>query len=348
VIGREKVKAILEDALSMIAPRAGECSLTFLDSSLTRFAAGQVHQNVSEENVTFSVRIIDKKRVGSAVASHSSRDALKEAIARALMNAQASPEVEDLAPLPGPGVYEEVPTYDAETGDCTPRMRVACARTMIDEAESRGVDAYGSVETQRCEVAVANTNGLFAYAPLSAASAVLATIGGGAYGYAQCCSRRLSDIDFRAIGSEAATRCLNAKDPVAIDPGRYDVVLLEYAVADILAFLSSLGFGATAVREGRSFVSGAIGKKVMGENITIWDDGTDPSGMPLPFDGEGVPKRKVSLITAGVATGVVYDTQEAAPHRFYHGLDRLFTGLQERVDRHRSRQEHAGRERVPR
>jgi predicted Zn-dependent protease len=49
----------------------------------------------------------------------------------------------------------------------------------------------------------------------------------------------------------------------------------------------------------------------MGDNITIWDDGLDTGGMPLPFDTEGVPKKRVALITKGVAAGVVYDTSEA-------------------------------------
>jgi len=46
--------------------------------------------------------------------------------------------------------------------------------------------------------------------------------------------------------------------------------------------------------------------------VTIWDDGTDPLGRPIPFDFEGVPKRKVVLIDRGVATNVVHDSATAA------------------------------------
>ena len=41
------------------------------------------------------------------------------------------------------------------------------------------------------------------------------------------------------------------------------------------------------------------------------DDGYDPSGLPLPFDFEGVPKYRVDLIKAGVANAVVYDSYTA-------------------------------------
>lgn len=59
-------------------------------------------------------------------------------------------------------------------------------------------------------------------------------------------------------------------------------------------------------------MSGKLGEKVTGDNITIWDDGLDPSGCPMPFDFEGIPKKKVMLIENGVARGVVYDSLTAA------------------------------------
>ncbi len=55
-----------------------------------------------------------------------------------------------------------------------------------------------------------------------------------------------------------------------------------------------------------------VGQRLMGQAITIWDDGLDPSGLPMPFDYEGVPKRRVNLITDGVAKAVVYDSYTAA------------------------------------
>ncbi len=54
-----------------------------------------------------------------------------------------------------------------------------------------------------------------------------------------------------------------------------------------------------------------MGQKVMGDNITIWDDGLDTRGLAIPFDSEGMPKRKVVLIDKGVAAGVVYDVNTA-------------------------------------
>ncbi|HEY3118224.1 MAG TPA: metallopeptidase TldD-related protein, partial [Chloroflexota bacterium] len=53
-------------------------------------------------------------------------------------------------------------------------------------------------------------------------------------------------------------------------------------------------------------------EQMVGENISLWDDGLDPAGRPMPFDFEGVPKQRVDLIERGIARGVVYDSYTAA------------------------------------
>jgi predicted Zn-dependent protease len=58
-------------------------------------------------------------------------------------------------------------------------------------------------------------------------------------------------------------------------------------------------------------MSGRIGEKLVGDNITIWDDATDPRQRAVPFDWEGVAKRKVTMIEKGIARGPVYDSYTA-------------------------------------
>src|SRR2546428_831447 len=94
-----------------------------------------------------------------------------------------------------------------------------------------------------------------------------------------------------------------------VEPGVYEVVLEEYAVAEMLEFMSFMGFGALAVQEERSFMR--LGERITGEHVTIWDDGLDRTGVPAAFDFEGVPKQRVELISNGVASSLVYDMQTA-------------------------------------
>jgi len=86
------------------------------------------------------------------------------------------------------------------------------------------------------------------------------------------------------------------------------VILEPYAVGELLSFLGYLGFNSLAVQEERSFFCNQIGKKLVDEKVTIFDDGLDPLGLQVPFDFEGVPKRKVRFFEKGIAREVTYDS----------------------------------------
>jgi len=131
-------------------------------------------------------------------------------------------------------------------------------------------------------------------------------------GYASAAGQDVSALDPSDIGRIAVDKALRSKNPTPIEPGSYTVILEEEAVATMMFYLGYLGFGALAVQEGRSFMSGHIGEKVTGDNISIWDDGFDPRGVVRPFDFEGVPKQKVTLIENGIAVNAVYDSATAA------------------------------------
>jgi predicted Zn-dependent protease len=44
------------------------------------------------------------------------------------------------------------------------------------------------------------------------------------------------------------------------------------------------------------------------EKVTIYDDGLDQGGLQVPFDFEGVPKKRVTFFERGVAKEVTYDS----------------------------------------
>jgi predicted Zn-dependent protease len=77
-------------------------------------------------------------------------------------------------------------------------------------------------------------------------------------------------------------------------------------------YFAYLAFGAQAYLEKRSFMSGRLGERVMGENISIWDDGLSLDGVPAPFDAEGVARQRVDLVRNGIAGDVVWDSYYGA------------------------------------
>ncbi|MBI3744548.1 MAG: TldD/PmbA family protein, partial [Chloroflexi bacterium] len=145
-------------------------------------------------------------------------------------------------------------------------------------------------------------------------SAELMTVvmSGDGSGYSARLSGNVEDIDPDTVAGEAVGKAQRGRNPRSLEPGDYEVVLEPAAVSDMLDFLAYTGLGAMAVQEGRSFMSGKIGERVMGANVSIWDDPLDAGGIPRPIDYEGIPAQRVELIANGIARSPAYDLRTAA------------------------------------
>ena len=192
-----------------------------------------------------------------------------------------------------------------------PEQRAEGVRAVISAADQVGVIAYGSFATNVERMAVANSRGIRSSQERTWAQLITVSMSpDGGTGYAEAAAVDVTAIDAAALGREAAAKARATGSAQAIEPGDYPVVLEEYAVVDILDMLGYLGFSALAVQEERSFVE--IGKRIGSPLVTIRDDGTDPAGLPMAIDYEGVTKQRVPLVEAGVCAGLVYDSQTAA------------------------------------
>jgi predicted Zn-dependent protease len=184
-------------------------------------------------------------------------------------------------------------------------------RAVIAAGDAARLESSGAFATETATLAVANTRGMSNVHSVTQAKLLTVMMdGNGASGYAQSTASDIRSIDPAAVGEEAAGKAARSVDAVDLEPGEYPVILEEYAVATVLEYVSWMGFSALAVEEGRSFME--IGSQIMGPNVTIWDDGLDPRGLPTAIDYEGVPKQRVDLIREGVARAVVHDTATAA------------------------------------
>jgi predicted Zn-dependent protease len=170
---------------------------------------------------------------------------------------------------------------------------------------------FGAVSASTTGYTIANSSGLFLHTPRCVAAARMVAMGDdGASGYAARASQSIEDLEIGPLAADAVDRAVRHRDPITLEAGRYPVVMEEAAIGELLEYISDIGFGALAVEEGRSFMR--LGERITGSGIDIWDDGLDPAGLPMPFDFEGVPKKRVDLIREGVATGLVYDLATAA------------------------------------
>ena len=124
-------------------------------------------------------------------------------------------------------------------------------------------------------------------------------------GWQKANSPNVGNLDPLALAETAARKAVNSAHPQEISAGKYTVILEPAAVLDIVGFMF-WDYSGVAILDQRSFLTGRIGTKLFGDNITIWDDVMHPLQTGSPFDGEGVQRQQVELVKDGVVKRVVY------------------------------------------
>ncbi len=315
MLEKDKLSRIAQQVLGLSHADQTEVLIASSDEHLTRFAANAIHQNVSERSVIVRVRAVFGKKMGVATGNDLSDVALHKLVETAEMVARLQKDNPDFRSLPEPQPVPEIHTaFVPATACCTPEERAKGAAAICALSRENGLQAAGAFSTTVSELLVANSLGILAYHCHTIANIVAVVMGEDSSGYGSAASLDVRSLDPEAVGQVAVDKALRGREsdgrahPSSIEPGTYTAILEEEAVADMLTTLGFLGLGALAMQEGRSFMNGHLGDRISSAHITIWDDGRDERGIPMPFDYEGVPKQRVTLIEEGIARGVVYDS----------------------------------------
>ncbi|MCX8173621.1 MAG: TldD/PmbA family protein [Thermoplasmata archaeon] len=121
------------------------------------------------------------------------------------------------------------------------------------------------------------------------------------------------DFDFAELGKNAASLAFNGRNPEKLEGGKKNVLLVAPAARNVIeSTLLGMLQGHHAMR-GESLFAGKLNEKVLGENISIIDDGLlENSLATAPFDDEGTPSRTTTLIDAGILKTFIFDAYTAA------------------------------------
>jgi PmbA protein len=289
-----------------------ELTLMYYDASLTRFANNSIHQNVAERDAEMTLRYFIGKQIGTASTNRLDKVGLDELVERAKSYAKTSPEDPNYPGLPEPKAYQRVAAWDQPTADFTAEKRAESVGAVCQMAAEKGLNASGALSTGSSDLVVANTQGVFTYHRSTNADFQTVVMSDDSSGRAQESAWKVDDLAVESLGKDAIETAVRGRSPIKIEPGEYTVVLEHYATDDIVSNLNFTGMGALALLEGRSWMNDRIGQQLMSSQVSIWDDGLDMRGNPLPFDFEGVPKQRVDVIKKGVVMGPVYDRYSGA------------------------------------
>ncbi len=267
--------------------------------ALTRFANNTIHQNVAEHGVTVSIRTVLDGRTARLTTNRVDQDSLRAAVEDCLSLASSQPKDPNLLPLLGKQNYRKVNRFTSATATFSAEDRARAVKRTCDLADKSGQVAAGIFSSGQTQTLQANSRGLLATHRQTQSEFSVTMQQGSAASWAKANAADVRQIDPVSLAKIASEKVARAQDPIELAPGNYTVILEPAAVLDLIGFLF-YDFSATAVSDKRSCFSGRLGKQLLGKNITITDDVYHPEQLGPAFDGEGLPRHRVTLVDQGV------------------------------------------------
>jgi predicted Zn-dependent protease len=278
-----------------------------------RFAANQMSTAGGVWNQQISVTSVIGKKHATAVTNDLSDDSLKRVVEQAETLTKLSPDDPEWLPGLGPQTYVPVNRYFESTANLTPEDRARAALTALEPARKAGdLEAAGFIVVNAGSNAIGNSKDMLAYSRSTGANYTLTvrTNDGTGSGWAGATHNDWRTINFAAVSNTAIEKARLSRNPVAIEPGRYTVILEPQAVGDLVQLIGG-SLQARTADEGRSAFTktgggNKIGEKIVDPRVTIFSDPQDPQLLSQPFDGQGLPGRRMVWIENGVLKNLAY------------------------------------------
>ena len=309
---RDEAKKLIDRVLALSKAEETLLAVNGTETANLRFARNTATTSGAQSSTSLAITASFGKRSGTVTTSQFDDDSLQRALRSAEEIAKVSPENPEAMPVLAPQPYAQGNAYFEDAATASPDWRASSVDTAIALSKKKDVVSAGFVETRAAMQAVATSKGLFGYDRFTSADYNLTarTPDGSGSGWASKSFNELRLLDPPRLANAAIDKAAMAKAPVAIEPGKYTVVLEPAALADLMAYMLFSG-NARQADEGRSAFSkkgggNRIGEQIVGEKVTIYSDPAHPLAPTISFDGEGLPIERHLWVEKGVLKDLFY------------------------------------------
>jgi len=313
LLSRDQCEAIAKKVLSFATADETRVSINNSSAGNMRFAVNQASTSGDSFDTTITVRSTFGKRSANSTTNKRDDVSLKAVVERAEALAKLAPEDPEAMPELPQQTYATSPGWSDATASLAATQRAAAVNAITAVAKAANLVSTGFLDIDVSASGVANSKGLFAYHRQTgvALTTTVRTPDGSGSGWAGTQANDFTKIDAASLGRRAVDKARRSVNAVAIEPGRYTVVLEPTAAANLVQIIA----GATSARaadEGRSFFSKPgggtkIGMKVVDERVTLISDPMDPETPGAPFSGDGLPTQRRVWIEKGILKTLAYD-----------------------------------------
>lgn len=308
----QQAKAILDKVIAF--SKADECTATLeggVDGNI-RFALNNVSTSGIVSNAELAVQVAFGKRVGVATINEFDDESLERVVRRAEELARLAPENDEFMPAIGKQTYRPSQTFNEGIAGISPAYRAQVAADSITPCKKDKLVAAGFLSDTISFFASANSNGNFAYQQYTGLdyTCTVRTDDGTGSGWVARNVGDIKDFDASAEIRTAINKAKGSQGAKALEPGKYTVILEPAASAGLISFMMG-GFDARQADEGRSFLTkkgggNRLGEQVFDSRVSLHADPWDPAASVLPWDGEGLPREKMSIIDKGKVAYLEY------------------------------------------
>ncbi len=313
MMSKAEAQAFCEQVVKLSKAESISVNLSGGYTGNIRFAANRISTSGGVGNSQLVVQSGYGSRHAVVTTGDFSPAGIERAVRQSEAIAKLAPEDPDNMPLLPPQKFDNVNAYFDSTANLTPAERAAAAHTAIDASKAAGdLAAAGFIIAGSAFNAIATNTGMFAYFPSTSANYQLTvrTNDGTGSGWAAADHPDWRQIDFKAVSDRAIEKARASRKPVAVEPGRYTVILEPQAVGDLVQLLA-FALDARSADEGRSAFSKTgggtkIGEKIVDSKVTLFSDPADPQLLGQPWTGEGLPLGREVWIENGVLKQLAY------------------------------------------
>ncbi len=311
-------KKIMARALKRGAKQA-EVFLQVGRNADVRVRDGEIEDLTQATSKGLGLRVFVKNRLGFVWTSDFDPAGLDTLIDRAIALAEMSAP-NPLNGLPDLAAFGKLPDvgalYDAEVASLPPDWKIKASIEMEKvirafDPRIKTIDSVGAGESVS-EIYLASSSGMhgssqgtsvYLYAsPVATDGEQLQT------SYWYDAKRFFEDLDTpENVAAKAAHRAVRLLGAKKVKSQKCPIVLDPTMAAGFISSIAGAANG-DAVFKKSSFLAAKLGQRIAPAHVSIIDDGLRPRGLATsPFDGEGVPTRRTSIIDHGVLKAFLYD-----------------------------------------
>jgi PmbA protein len=273
---------------------------------------GEVETLKEAGSRALGVRVFVGQRTANTSTSDLSAEGVEQLVRGAIELAKITSE-DPMAGIPAPeqlgqisgelGLYYD-DVYSLSNSERIEQARRAEKTALAVDARLTNSDG-GTFDASIGRRVLANSHGFVgeyrsSYCSISAAPIASDEAGNMQRDYWYSVARTLAKLESpEEVGRIAAERTLRRLGARKIKTQKVPLVFDRQTSGALLGHLFDAVNG-DAIYRHASFLAGRLGEKTFGENLTVIDDGTIAGGFGTrPFDGEGVPTRRTTVIEKG-------------------------------------------------